>query len=54
MAISLEDPLSDIYLFADDAVIGKSGQNKKEIKNKLQPCGNSIHIIMVSPKSNGS
>ena len=39
--ISLEEQLSDICLFADDAVIGRSGLNKNEIKNKLQPCGNS-------------
>ena len=41
--ISLEEHLSDICLFADDAIIGKSGRYKNEIKNKLQPCGNSIH-----------
>ena len=40
---SLEEHLSDICLFADDAIIGKSGRYKNEIKNKLQPCGNSIH-----------
>ena len=42
--IYLEEPLSDICLFADDAVIGLSGLNKNEIKNKLQPYGNSIYI----------
>ena len=41
--ISLEEHLSDICLFADDAVISKCGQNKNEITNKLQPYGNSIH-----------
>ena len=40
--ISLEKHLS-ICLFADDAVIGRSGLNKNEIKNKLQPCGNRIY-----------
>ena len=40
--ISLEEHLSDICLFADDAVIGKSGRYKNEIKDKLQPCDNSI------------
>ena len=29
--ISLEEHLSDIFLFADDAVIGRSGLNKNEI-----------------------
>ena len=41
--ISLEEHLSDICFFADDAIIDKSGRYKNEIKNKLQPCGNSIH-----------
>ena len=41
--ISLEEHLSDICLFADDAVIGKSVRYKNEIKDKLQPCGSSIH-----------
>ena len=41
--ISLEEHLSDICLFADDAVIGKSGRYKNEIKDTLHPCGNSIH-----------
>ena len=41
--ISLEEHLEDICLFADDAVIYKSGRYKNEIKNQLQPCGNSIH-----------
>ena len=41
--ISLEEHLSDICLFTDDAIIGKSGRYNNEIKNKLQPCGNSIH-----------
>ena len=45
----MKEHLSDICLFADDAVIGRSGLNKNQIKNKLQPCGNSIY--MVSPKS---
>ena len=39
--IFLEEHLSDICLFADDAVIGRL--NKNEIKNKLQPCGSSIY-----------
>ena len=30
--IALEEHLSDICLFTDDAVIGKSGQNKNKIK----------------------
>ena len=41
--ISLEEHLSDRCLFADDAVIGKSGRYKNEVKDKLQLCGNSIH-----------
>ena len=39
----IEEHLSDICLLADDAIIGKSGRYKNNIKNKLQPCGNSIH-----------
>ena len=46
--ISLEEHLSDICLFADDAVIGRSGLNKNKIKNKLQPCGNSIYTYGVA------
>ena len=41
--ISLEDHLSDICLFADGAIISRSGLNKKEITNKLQPCGKIIY-----------
>ena len=41
--IFLEEHLSDICLFADDAVIGNSERYKNEIKDKLQLCGNSIH-----------
>ena len=51
--ISLEEHLGDICLFADNAVIGKSGRYKNEIKNKLQPCGNSIHT-WCHQESNGS
>ena len=39
--IFLEDHLNEICLFADDAVIKKSGLNKNEIRKKLQPCANS-------------
>ena len=41
--ISLEEHMIDICLFADDAVIGLSGLYKNDIKDKIQPCGNSIH-----------
>ena len=33
--ISLEEHLSDICLFADDAIIGKSGRYKNEINYNL-------------------
>ena len=36
----MEEHLSDICLFVDDAVIGRSGLKNKI---KLQPCGNSIY-----------
>ena len=42
--ISLEEHLSDICLYSDDSVIGRSELNKHEIKNKLQPCGNNRPI----------
>ena len=46
--ISLEEHLSDINLFADDAVASAENKSKHEIIDKLQNCANSLDRWCIS------
>ena len=48
--ISLEKHLSDINLFADDAVSSSENKSKHEIIDKLQNCANSLDKWCISKK----
>ena len=48
--ISLEEHLSDVHLFADDAVASAENKSKHEIIDKLQNCANSLERWCISNK----
>ena len=48
--ISLEEHLSDINLFADDAVASAENKSKHEIIDQLQNCANSLDKWCISNK----